>query len=124
MRDHQADVPVAAMCRVLEVSPSGYYAWQQRGLSADAVRDVHLTALITATHARSFETYGAPRIRADLCAAGERVSQKRVARLMRTAGLAGVSRRRGTRTTQRGDAPTPSADLVQRQFTAAAPNQR
>ena len=123
MRDHQADFPVAAMCRVLGVSPSGYYAWAQRGLSARAVRDVHLTAQITTSHARSDETYGAPRILADLRECGERVSQKRVTRLMRAAGLVGVSRRRGTRTTVRGPVADDAPDLVRRNFTATAPDQ-
>jgi putative transposase len=111
------------MCRVLGVSPSGYYAWAQRGLSDRAVRDVHLTAQITTSHTRSDETYGAPRVLADLRAAGERISQKRVARLMRTAGLVGVSRRRGTRTTVRGPGADDAPDLVQRNFTATAPDQ-
>ena len=111
------------MCRVLGVSPSGYYAWAQRGLSARAVRDVHLTAQITTSHARSDETYGAPRILADLRECRERVSQKRVTRLMRAAGLVGVSRRRGTRTTVRGPVADDAPDLVRRNFTATAPDQ-
>jgi putative transposase len=123
VRDHQADFPVATMCRVLGVSPSGFYTWQQRGLSARAVRDVHLTTQITASHTRSGETYGAPRILADLRAVGEPVGQKRVARLMRAAGLVGVSRRRGARTTVRGPGGDDAPDLVQRNFTAAAPDQ-
>ena len=123
MRDHQAIFPVAAMCRVLGVSPSGFYAWQRRGLSPRAVRDVVLTAQIETSHTRSDDTYGAPRVLADLRALGERVSQKRVARLMRQAGLAGVSRRRGTRTTVRGPAAADAPDLVQRDFTATAPDQ-
>jgi putative transposase len=123
VRDHQAEFPVATMCRVLGVSPSGFYAWRRRGLSARAVRDVVLTAQIEASHARSDETYGAPRIRADLREAGERVSQKRVARLLRQAGRRGVSRRRGTRTTERGAAAAAVPDLVQRAFTAEAPDQ-
>jgi putative transposase len=123
VRDHQADFPVAAMCRALDVSPSGFYAWRQRGLSARAVRDVHLSAQIAVSHARSDETYGAPRILADLRAAGEPVSQKRVARLMRAAELVGVSRRRGTRTTVRGPAADDAPDLVRRDFTATTPDQ-
>ena len=111
------------MCRVLGVSPSGFYVWHQRRLSARAVRDVHLTTQIETSHKRSDKTYGAPRILADLRAAGEPVSQKRVARLMRQAGLVGVSRRRGTRTTVRGPAADDTPDLVQRDFTATAPDQ-
>jgi putative transposase len=123
VRDHQAAFPIATMCRVLEVSPSGFYAWQRRGLSARAVRDVVLSALITASHAHSDGTYGAPRILVDLREAGEPVSRKRVARLMRTAGLAGVSRRRRATTTERGPVAAPVPDLVQREFTAPAPDQ-
>lgn len=111
------------MCRVLGVSPSGFYAWQDRPLSARAIRDVHLLTQITQHHTDSDRTYGAPRILADLHEAGERVSQKRVARLMRGAGLVGVSRRRGTRTTRRGPAEIPATDLVQRDFSATAPDQ-
>jgi putative transposase len=111
------------MCRVLGVSRSGFYAWCRRGLSARAVRDVVLTAQIEASHTASDETYGAPRILADLRAAGEHVSQKRVARLLRQVGRRGVSRRRGTRTTVRGTAANAVADLVERDFTASAPDQ-
>lgn len=112
------------MCRVLRVSPSGFYAWRQREPSARAQRDAELLASIQHFHQRSDGTYGAPRIwkalreEADHC-----VGQKRVARLMRAAGLVGVSRRRGVRTTRRGAVEVPAADLVQRQFTATAPNQ-
>jgi len=102
VRDHQARFPVATMCRVLGLSRSGCYAWCERGLSARAVRDVYLTAQITASHAQSDGTYGAPRILADLKEDGERVSRKRIARLMRAAGLVGVSRRRWVATTTRG----------------------
>jgi len=123
VRDHQAVFPVAAMCRVLELSPSGFYAWQRRGLSPRAIHDVQLTAAITASHARSDGTYGAPRILRDLRDVGERVGQKRVARLMRAAGLVGVSRRRWVTTTERGPVADAVPDLVQRDFVATAPNQ-
>jgi putative transposase len=92
-------------------------------MSARAVRDVVLTAQIEARRTRSDATYGAPRIRADLREAGEHVSQKRIARLMRQAGLRGVSRRRGARTTVRGPAADDAPDLVRREFTASAPDQ-
>ncbi|MDQ6770525.1 MAG: IS3 family transposase [Gemmatimonadota bacterium] len=123
VRDHQAVFPVATMCRLCRVSPSGYYAWRERGLSPRAVRDVVLTAQITASHARSAGTYGAPRIHVDLRDAGELVGRKRVARLMRHAGLTGVSRRRGVRTTRRGPEEMAAADLVRRDFTARGPDQ-
>lgn len=87
------------------------------------MRDVYLTAEIAASHARSDGTYGAPRILHDLRKAGERVGQKCVARLMRTAGLVGVSRRRRIRTTRRGAEEVPALNLVRRDFTAPAPDQ-
>jgi putative transposase len=109
---------------VLRVSPSGFYAWRERGPSARAQRDTTLLASIQHFHQRSDGTYGAPRLWKDLREeAGHRVGQKRVARLMRGANIVGVSRRRGVRTTRRGTVEAPAADLVQRHFTATAPNQ-
>ena len=115
--------PVAAMCRVLGVSCSGFYAWRTRPPSARAVRDAALTVQIKASHARSDGTYGAPRIVEDLREAGEQVGQKYVARLMCEAAIVGVHRRRGVRTTRRGADEVTASDLVQRDFTAPAPNQ-
>ncbi len=123
MRDHQAPFPVATMCRVLGISRSGYYAWVKRPPSRRAVRDAQLTKAVETSHTRSDGTYGAPRILADLQEAGERVSQKRVARLMRAAGVVGVHRRRGVRTTTRGAVEMEASDLVRRNFTATAPNE-
>jgi putative transposase len=113
---------VATMCRVLGVSPSGYYAWRNRPASARARADAALSARLRALHGRSRGTYGAPRLQAELAAQGARVSRKRVARLMRAVGLVGVSRRKAFHTTVR-DPDAPSVpDLVQRDFTAPAPN--
>ena len=70
-------------CRVLAVSPSGFYAWQERPESAHAVRDRHLLVLIRASHVSSRRAYGRPRIQRDLRDQGAAVSEKRVARLMR-----------------------------------------
>ena len=124
MRAHQATFPVATMCRVLGVSESGYYAWGKRAPSAHARRDTELRVAIRASHARSDATYGAPRIRADLADAGQRVGRKRVARLMRADGLAGVSRRKGPPRAKRTTPEAPQApDLVRRDFTADAPDQ-
>jgi putative transposase len=74
-------------------------------------------------HARSRRTYGAPRVHAELVAEDERVGRKRVARLMREAGLQGVSRRRGARTTRRDQNARPAPDLVERDFAVSGPNQ-
>jgi putative transposase len=111
------------MCRVLEVSESGYYAWRVRPPSARARRDGELLERILAIHAQSRGSYGAPRVQAELRAQGIRVSRKRVARLMGQAGLRGVSRRRFVVTTVRDERAAPAPDLVQRDFTAARPNQ-
>jgi putative transposase len=82
------------MCRVLGVSPSGYYAWRKRPLSPRARANVELTAHIDAVHRASRGTYGVPRVHAELAALGIRVGRKRVARLMRALGVRGVSRRK------------------------------
>ena len=120
MKAHQAGHDVRAMSRVLGVSVSGFYAWCQRGVSARARRDAALLPLIQASHRASRATYGAPRVLRDLREAGERVGQKRVARLLRGAGLQGVSRRRAwRRTTVRDPHARPAPDLVQRQFRAS-----
>ena len=112
------------MCRVLGISRSGYDAWARRPLSPRAVRDEHRTKAARESHARSDGMYGAPRILADLQEAGERVGPKRVARLMRAVGVVGVHRRRGVRTTRRGAVETAATDLVQRDVTATAPDER
>jgi len=119
--ENQAIHPVATLCRVLGVSSSGYYAWSKRSLSRRAKDDAVLTERIGAIHAASKGTYGAPRIQAELQANGIPIGKKRVARLMRRAGLAGVSRRRFVTTTVR-DGARQAPDLVERDFTAERPN--
>jgi putative transposase len=123
VRAHRAHHPVTMLCRLLEISASGYYAWSTRPASARARADADLLDRIRAIHARSRGTYGAPRIHAELAAQGIQVSRKRVARLMRAAGLAGVSRRKGPRTTIRAKDARPAPDLVDRNFTARVPDQ-
>ena len=116
-------LPVRAMCRVLGVSSSGYYAWRGRGPSKRAAANAKLTQEIRKVHKASDATYGAPRIHAQLRQDGYCVSKKRVARLMHEDGLHGVSRRRGFAvTTERNTRQRPAPDLVQRQFAADAPN--
>ena len=108
---------------MLELSPSGYYAWCGRRPSARAIRDAQLRAQIRGFHQRSHGTYGTPRIHRDLREVAERVGRKRVARLLKVEGLQGVSRRKWPHTTRRDPHARPAPDLVNRQFTAAAPNQ-
>ena len=110
------------MCRLLAVSASGYYAWRDRRPSARAEVDTALLARIKAIHKLSRGTYGVPRIHAELAAEGISVGRKRIARLMRAAGLKGVSRRKWVRTTKRAEDARPAPDLVARDFQAAAPD--
>ena len=110
------------MCCVFGVSPSGFYAWNSREPSARAIEDARLRARIRFFHARSKGAYGAPNILEDLRDEGIRVGKKRVARLMKADGLRGVCRRKFVITTTRDANAQPSADLVQRQFAADAPN--
>jgi putative transposase len=118
----KAAFAIRRLCRALGVSPSGYWAWRRRAPSRRAVANAQLRQQIVSIHRASRATYGAPRIHAELGAQGVRCSRKRVARLMRVAGVAGCHRRRFH--TTRRDSMRPSApDLVQRAFSAAAPNQ-
>jgi putative transposase len=123
MRAHQASYPVATMCRVLEVSKSGYHAWLKRAPCTRAQRDAELTTEIRAIHAESDGTYGRPRIHAELKEQGEKVGSKRIARLMKENGLHGASRRRDVFTTRRDRDARPAPDLVDRDFTADGPDQ-
>ena len=111
------------MARVLHVSSAGYYAWAKRPPSAHVMADAALLKRIRTVHVGSHQTYGAPRVHAELREAGERHGRKRIARLMREAGLVGASHRRGVPvTTRRDEAARPAPDLVDRNFGAEAPN--
>jgi putative transposase len=123
VKGNQAEYGVSLMCRVLGVSPSGYYAWQDREPSARSHKDAALTERIRKIHEGSRGTYGAPRVHFELATEGVRISRKRVARLMRAAGLQGVSRRKGIRTTVRCPEACPAPDLVERDFVVPGPNQ-
>jgi putative transposase len=119
----KAAFPIAFLCRHLGVSTSGYYAWRRRRPCARALADQDLTGTIRRIHAASRGTYGAPRVHAELADAhGVRCGRKRIARLMRRAGLVGVCRRRAARTTRRDETAAPSDDLVRRAFAATAPD--
>ena len=123
MKAHQVMFRIATMCRVLGVSSSGYYAWLLRRPSARTCRDEELLRHIREIHSWSDGTYGAPRIHAELIAGKIRVGCKRVARLMRVAGLAGVSRRKFVTTTVRDGEAKAADDLVERDFTAKGPDE-
>ena len=124
MKTNQAVFPIRAMCRVLGLSPSGYYAWLKRKPSERSKRDAALTVKIKKFWKESRKIYGRPRIHVDLKEDGEEVGEKRVGRLMKQAGIVGVSRRRrGPKTTNRNSDARPAPDLVERDFTAEGPNQ-
>jgi putative transposase len=109
--------PVPLMCRMLGVSRSGYYGWRDREPSRRSRETVALAERIREVHQRSRKTYGAPRVHAELRSLGTQCSRKRVARLMREAGLRGCMRGRRKETTRRGKRAS-AEDLVKRNFTA------
>ena len=114
--------PAAAACRVLQVTRSTFYDRVSRKPSARAAADAALLPAIARVHADSRGTYGAPRFHAELAYAhGLRIGRKRVARLMRDAGITGVCHRRKSR---HRPAPAVHEDLVRRDFTATAPDRK
>ena len=123
--NHASQYPVTVLCRVLEVGRSGFYAWRARGPSAHTTRDRELGVQIQTVFVASRHTYGSPRIHAELAADGVTVGRTRGARLMRQSGL--VARRRrpsAMRTTDSTHQQPIAANLLDRQFTADAPNER
>jgi putative transposase len=121
---NQAELPVATMCDALQVSKSGYYDWHERAPSKRSTANITLLNQIKEAHAMSDETYGMPRIRAELADLGIVASRKRIAALMRANAIAGVSRRRRyCVTTVRNPKERPAPDLVKRQFVATDINQ-
>ena len=123
MRTNQAVHPVRIMARVLGVSASGFYDWRDRQPPDRQRSDAALLRRIRTIHAVSHGTYGAPRVHAELRAEGVHVGPKRVARLMREAGIVGVSRRRrALTTTVRAPERASAEDLVRRDFSADGPD--
>ena len=113
---------IAALCRNLEVSKAGYYAWRERGLSLRAQSDQVLSAQIRALHSTSSKTYGSPTIHRALHQDGYCVGRKRVARLMREAGLRSKRRPLVRKTTQSDHTYAIAPNLLNRNFTLGAPN--
>jgi putative transposase len=123
VKANQATHPVRVMCRLLKISASGFYAWDHRPLSRRAREDIALTVRIHAIHRRSNGAYGAPMIHAELADDHAiHVGCKRVARLMRAAGLRGVSPKRFVRTTLSAGDDAVASDLVDRKFDANGPD--
>ena len=123
IRTEKATYPVRVLCRTLQVSTSGFYAWCRRGLSARALEDAALKVEIRAAHAASKKTYGSPRILEDLKANDRHVGRKRVARLMREEGIEGQRKRRFRTTTDSRHSHPVAKNHLDRNFTASAPNQ-
>lgn len=114
---------VQIFCRVLGVTEQGYYAWQKRPRSRRYEEDMNLSAKIRVIHAESKRRYGSPRVHGELCDLGVHCGRKRVERLMRQEGLKAKAARKFKVTTDSSHAELASPDLVQRKFTAPAPNQ-
>jgi len=125
MAAHAGEFRIERMCRVLGVGRSGYYAWRSRPTSQRAEGDEVLLVKIQEEHRISRGTYGSPRIHAALCKQGVQCGRKRVARLMRLHQIAGQKRRkRHPMTTQRDVNAIPALNLLNQEFSAAAPNQK
>jgi putative transposase len=119
IRRHIREFTVSLMCRTLEVSRSGFYAWSRRPPSARAESEQRLRVEITAIHRLSRGSYGSPRVHAELQASGQRVNLKRVARVMRTAGLKGKKRRRFRCTTNSAHVHPIAPNVLARRFSMA-----
>jgi transposase InsO family protein len=123
IEQHARTFPVRLMCRVLGVSPSGYYAWRSRPESSRALADRRLLREVHRLHARHQGRYGSPRGHAALRAEGHRISRGRVERLMRRHGIRALARRRFRPTTTDSRHQLPIApNLLQQKFTACVPN--
>lgn len=122
MKANQAEYPVQMMARTFGVSRSGFYAFHSRSPSARTLADEVIYERIEEIHSNSKQTYGAPRIHAELADEGIHIGRKRIERLMKANNLRGVSRRKYVVTTERDKRVRPAADLVDRNFYADAPN--
>ncbi len=122
LQAERANYPVTILCRALHLARSGDDAWARRRVSARATADQVLTDQIALIHERSRHTYGTPRVHAALRASGIRCGSRRVARLMRAAGLAGRHRRQRIRTTIPDPARVPAPNRVAHDCTAAGPD--
>jgi transposase InsO family protein len=124
VHDHAGQYPVRQICRVLELSPSAYYAWRGRPESRRVRENRRLLVEIKAIHQAKRETYGSPRIHAELKALGLRHGEKRVARLMRDNGIRAKQKRKFKATTDSKHSHPVAPNLLKRDFEAAAPNEK
>lgn len=120
--EHRSQYPIASLCRNLEVSKAGYYAWRERVPSARAKADVALCTKISTIHRNSRGNYGSPMIHAELKATGLRISRKRIARLMKLKQITGKKRRAFRVTTMSSHAYPIAPNLLERRFSVSKPN--
>jgi putative transposase len=124
IEDRCADYPVRVMCRVLEVSPAGYYAWRSRPESSRSIANRELLADIKRVHRDSHGRYGSPRIHVELRTQGHGASRGRIERQMRCHGIRAImAKPRRCRTTDSGHGYPIASNLLGRNFSAAARNQ-
>jgi putative transposase len=121
--EHRGQAPTRWLCSAMRVSTGGYYGWRRRPESMRRRRDRQLLVAIRASYERSRRVYGSPRVLLDLRECGEVSSRKRIARIMQGNGLVAVQRRRFRATTMSGHDFPVQANLLDRNFTAPAPNQ-
>jgi transposase InsO family protein len=123
IEDHREEFAVTIMCRVLAVSSSGYYAWRKRPSSQREMANQQLLAAIIAAYEASNGIYGSPRIYADV-KSQVACSENRVARLMNQHGIAAKQKKRYKQTTKANAAHPVAPNLLDREFTAATPNEK
>lgn len=124
IEQYKQEFPIVVMCRVLDVSESGFYAWRKRPVCQHQREDAQLTEEIRQEFRAHQGRYGSPRLHAELRDRGRSVARKRVARLMREAGLYAKRKRRGALTTRRDPSHPVAPNLLNREFTASAPNKK
>ncbi len=124
IEQHKQEFPVVVICRVLEVSESGYYAWRKRSTCRRKQEDAHLTQEIRQVFETHQGRYGSPRILRELRDEGVTCSRKRIARLMRQEDLSARRKRRRVLTTKRDRTHPVAPNILNREFTASAPNKK
>jgi len=123
MKDHQAEFPVSVMCSVFQVSRSGYYSWIKRPESKRSRENNELAQEIAEIHRESNGIYGCPKIHGELQRRGKRHGKNRIARLMRKDGLHAKTKRKFRVTTDSSHSQPVAANLLNREFSPARPNQ-
>jgi putative transposase len=124
IEDHRDELPVTRMCKALNVSPSGFYAWRSRPVSAREMANRELVKKIETVYYDSYETYGSPRVYHELKSQDVACSENRVARLMRLRGLRAKQVRRYKSTTKRNKRHPVAPNLLKRDFRADRPDHK